>query len=430
MVGRTSLTYLSYFQHTSIDKLRTGSRIRMHQTSLRARWIVPVDSPPLENGVVTIVGERITGLGTSAPAGTTDLGDVVLVPGLVNAHTHGEFSDCDKPLGSPNMPLPEWIRQVIGTRHRADREPPAAIQRGMAESLRHGVTTIGEIATCPVACYADFAGSHLVLFEEVIGFSAARVESVYGDLEARVTAAASSNCAVGVSPHAPYTVHPQLLERLVALARERRLPLAMHIAESREELELLRDGTGPFQELLDSRGMWDARAIPGGSRPLDYLRRLSEAPRALVIHGNFLDAEEISFLAERRESMSLVFCPRTHAYFGHEPYPLATMLTAGVRVVLGTDSRASNPDLNVLADARYVARHHTEVSPAAVLEMCTLAAASALGLENETGSITPGKLADLVALPCPTGSSPLEAILGTDAAPTHIFVRGRAAKVA
>src|SRR5690606_17760242 len=111
-------------------------------------------------------------------------------------------------------------------------------------------TTIGEIATSAVSSYAQYAGSQLVLFEEVIGFSAARIESVFGDLNARVAAAAASGFTVGVSPHAPYTVHPQLLGRLVALACERKLPLAMHVAESREELELLRDGTGPFQELL------------------------------------------------------------------------------------------------------------------------------------------------------------------------------------
>ena len=134
--------------------------------------------------------------------------------------------------------------------------------------------------------------------------------------------ATSTSCSRGISPHAPYTVHPGLLKRLVALAVEKKLPVAMHLAESREELELLATGTGPFRDLLVDRSMWDTEAIPLGSTPLDYLRTLAEAPRALVIHGNNLSDEEIGFLAAHRERMSVVYCPRTHAYFGHDPYPL------------------------------------------------------------------------------------------------------------
>jgi cytosine/adenosine deaminase-related metal-dependent hydrolase len=220
-------------------------------------------------------------------------------------------------------------------------------------------------------------------------------------------------------------VHPELLKRLVALACDQNLPVAMHLAESREELQLLRDGTGPFQQLLDGRSMWDPDAIPRNSRPLDYLRVLSEAPRALVIHGNYLDDEEIAFLAEYRDRLSVVYCPRTHTYFGHEPYPLEKMLGAGVRVVLGTDSRASNPDLSLLAEMRFVAKRFPSLAPAAILEMGTQASADALGFGNEVGSIGPGKFADLIALPCPTSDDPLEAILHGDAQPSHVFVRGR-----
>ena len=176
----------------------------MSQFSLRARWIVPVEGPPLENGVITIAGERIVAVGTDASGITIDLGDVVLMPGLVNAHTHLEFSDCEKPLGRPRTPLPDWIRQVIGTRHRSDRNPAAGIERGVAESLRAGVTTIGEIATLSPSAYKGCAGSHLLLFQEVIGFSAARVDSVFSDLEHRVESAATTEFAVGISPHAPY----------------------------------------------------------------------------------------------------------------------------------------------------------------------------------------------------------------------------------
>jgi cytosine/adenosine deaminase-related metal-dependent hydrolase len=370
-------------------------------------------------------GERIAAVGTAVPADAIDLGDVVLLPGLVNAHTHLEFSDCEKPLGKARTPLPEWIRQVIGTRHRSDRDPAAAIQQGLTESLRNGVTTLGEISTCSPAAYAEFRGTQLMLFQEVIGFSAGRIDSVYSDLEQRVESTSSAGIAVGISPHAPYTVHPVLLKRLLAAADKQNLPVAMHLAESREELQLLRDAAGPFQQLLADRSMWDPQAIPRDSKPLDYLKLLAEAPRTLVIHGNYLDDQEIAFLAEHRDRMSLVYCPRTHAYFGHNPYPLETMLTAGVRVVLGTDSRASNPDLNLLSEMRFVAKQFPRLSPTTILEMGTQSAAAALGLATEAGSLAPGKYADLVALPCPGVCDPLEAILASNTQPTHVFVKGQ-----
>lgn len=414
---------LSYLLSTSFGKI--DQHLTMSRLSLRARWIVPVDGPPIENGVVTIVGERIDNLEIVASNDTIDLGDVVLLPGLVNAHTHLEFSDCEKPLGKRGTPLPDWIRQVIGTRHRTDRDPTAAIQQGLAESLRCGVTTIGEISTSAPSGYAEFCGSQLVLFQEVIGFSAGRIDSVYGDLEQRIKLASNQQFAVGISPHAPYTVHPMLLEQLIAAAGKQNLPVAMHLAESREELQLLRDAAGPFQQLLADRSMWDPHAIPRNSKPLDYLKVLAQAPRALVIHGNYTDDEEIAFLAEQHQRMSVVYCPRTHNYFEHDPYPLEKMLGFGVRVVLGTDSRASNPDLSLLAEMRFVAKRFPHLSLTTILEMGTASAATALGLGGEVGSIMPGKLADLIAVPCPAGCEPLEAILHGDAQPVHVFVRGR-----
>jgi cytosine/adenosine deaminase-related metal-dependent hydrolase len=247
---------------------------------------------------------------------------------------------------------------------------------------------------------------------------------VQGDLEDRVDAALEKHLNVGISPHAPYTVHPELLQRLIDSAVARNLPVAMHLAESLEELELLRDNTGPFQQLLADRSMWDPEAIPLGSKPLDYLRVLSQAPRALVIHGNYLSSEEIAFLGENRETMSAVYCPRTHAFFGHSAYPLAKMLEAGVRVPLGTDSRASNPDLNLLSEMRFVAKQFPNLTPETILQMGTLWGAESLGLNQDIGTLEPGKLADLVAIPCPGSNGPFSTILDGSDQPTHVFVRG------
>jgi cytosine/adenosine deaminase-related metal-dependent hydrolase len=157
---------------------------------------------------------------------------------------------------------------------------------------------------------------------------------------------------------------------------------------------------------------------------------LADAPRALVIHGNYLDAEEREFLAGHADRMSLVFCPRTHAFFQHPPYPLAELLAAGIRVALGTDSRASNPDLDMLAEMRQVARMHPKVPPQSMLQMATLDGARALGRGDETGRITAGTSADLVALPLPPGARGsddelLAALLHSNERPCGVWLRGR-----
>jgi cytosine/adenosine deaminase-related metal-dependent hydrolase len=392
--------------------------------TLRARWVVSVDGPPIPGGYITVAEGRITAVDVRPPAGgpVEDLGDMVLMPGLVNAHTHLEFSDLAAPLGCSGMSLPAWIRLVIAERKRGNHDASAAIAAGLAESAAAGVTTLGEISTASAATYA-IGGSMpgLIAFQESIGFSAQRVDSAFADLRRRLAEAAAP---AGLSPHAPYTVHPRLVEQITALAAAEGISVAMHLAESPDELQLLADGDGDFRTLLEERSMWDATAIPHGSRPMDYLRRLVKAPRALVIHGNYLAADEIALAGERRETMSVVYCPRTQAYFGHPTYPLAAMRKAGVRIALGTDSRASNPDLDLLADLRFAAARFLEIDPAVWIQMATLDAARALGVGDAVGSLFPGKRADLAALPCSV-DDPLESIAYGDKLVERVWIAGQ-----
>ncbi len=416
---------------------------------LQARWILPVDAPPIEGGVVSIADGLITSVGPSKSAGSTphDLGDVVLMPGLVNAHTHLEFSNLEKPLGRPGMPLPGWIRLAIADRRRADRDELQAINSGLEESLRHGVTTIGEIATAPLELYLKNENQlAIILFSEVIGFSASRTNSAFATVEKTISPAGPQRgprhgprhgprrgprCPIeisptyGISPHAPYTVHPRLLHQLIDLATNCNLPVAMHLAESSEELQLLARGDGPFQELLEERSMWDPTAIAAGLRPLDYLEQLARAPRSLVIHGNYLDGEEIDFLARHRNRMAVVYCPRTHGYFGHVQYPLGAMLAAGVQVALGTDSRASNSDLSLLEEMREIARKHPKITTEQIVRLGTIEGATALGRENAVGSIAPGKRADLTVIPCRSDcDDPYDAVVYGQDAPVGTWVLG------
>jgi cytosine/adenosine deaminase-related metal-dependent hydrolase len=154
---------------------------------------------------------------------------------------------------------------------------------------------------------------------------------------------------------------------------------------------------------------------------------LAESPRALVIHGNYLDDEELAFLAANSQRMTLIHCPRTHNYFFHPPFPLPRLLAEGVRVALGTDSRASTPDLDLLAEMRHVARLYPQVHPQDVLRMGTLAGAQALGRDHEVGSITPGMLANLLAVPVPedagaTANDLLAAVLAENVRPSAVWL--------
>ncbi len=370
-----------------------------HAIAFKARWVLPVCGPPLNGGLVVVSRGRILAVGHDPlDAPVEDLGDVVLMPGLVNAHTHLEFSGLSAPLGARGMPLPDWIGEVMAYR-RTNSDSGNPVAGGLQESIAGGVTSLGDIAT------ADWRAGLLpsqfpqtVMFREAIGPTLSRARTAAFEAEAFLQAPGAAGITPALSPHAPYTVHARLIESLVSLSQKYRVPLAMHLAETREELELLNLGSGPFRELLESVGAWDSSEDARLSCTLDYLAELSRADRALVIHGNYLDDEEVAFLADHNERLAVVYCPRTHDYFEHEPYPLPQLLDRGVTMALGTDSRASNPDLSLLAEMQFLAQAHPEVSPASILELGTLGGARALGIANDLGTLEVGKRANLAAV--------------------------------
>jgi cytosine/adenosine deaminase-related metal-dependent hydrolase len=204
--------------------------------------------------------------------------------------------------------------------------------------------------------------------------------------------------SAGLSPHAPYSVSRELFEETISLATGAGCPVAMHLAETREELEILAAGTGPLAELFATWGLWTPRQRAAFRSPLEVLQQLASLSRVLVIHGNYLTPIELDFLAGK-DQFSVVYCPRTHAYFQHDRYPLTALLQRGIRVALGTDSRASNPDLSLLSEVRHVALQHPDVAPTTLIEMATRHGAEALGLGQSFGSIAPGLRAEFCVLP-------------------------------
>ena len=365
--------------------------------ALRARWIFPIEQPPLRDGVVEIHSDQIAAVRPyRAGEEVDDLGDVALLPGLVNAHTHLEFSGLSQPLGQPLMAFPDWIGLVIDYRRsqtKSDTQSQSeAVRQGLKESQAAGVAVLGEITTYP-PLESSASWPLQVVLAELLGLATDRIEPLWQRAQSHLADAGSFGHVLGISPHAPYTVHPELLERVCQLSAERQFPVAMHLAESLEEIELLQSGSGRLVELLESLRAFPRSVISRGTKPLHYLQVLAKAARALVIHGNYLLQEEIAFLGQRSETMSVVYCPRTHAYFNAGDYPLAEMLAHNVNVCVGTDSRATNPDLSLFEELRFVAQRHPRVTLEGVLYLGTQAGADALGLGDRFGSIAPGKSA-------------------------------------
>jgi len=224
-------------------------------------------------------------------------------------------------------------------------------------------------------------------------------------MAADLAALDSAGLAAGISPHAPYTVGRQLGRRLIGLAVARRLPVAMHVAESREEAELLATGGGRFRELLESLGAWP-EAGPEFLPAAEWISRLARAPRGIVVHGTFLpeDAAAFARLARHRDRLVVAVCPRTTGALSGILPPVRAFLEAGIRVTLGTDSRASNPDLDVRAEGRALAVAGV-ASPAEILRMAPRQGAFALGCERRTGRLAPGYSADVAVLMPRTASA-------------------------
>lgn len=379
-------------------------------TAYRARWVMPVAEPPVEQGTVEVDGGRIAAVHRRYDPQARDLGNVALVPGLVNAHTHLEFSAIAQPLG-PAGSFTDWIRTVLAQRRQRTGTAADAVRQGLAESATGGTTLIGEITTDDATLTAfDETAPAVCTFREVIGLLPEQHAAQRKVARRHLAGGVGSPPRRGLSPHAPYSVHPDLFTDLVALAVESCAPLAMHLAETPAERELLRHGTGPLVALLEQLGVWRDGLIPRGTGPMDYLRRLADAERALVIHGNDLTDEELAFVAGR-PSLTVVYCPRTHAYFGHGPHPWRDLLDRRpTAVCLGTDSRASNPDLSLWHELQFLRARFPAVDPALLLRLATSDGAAALGWGDETGTLEPGKSADftVVALPDAAAGDPFE----------------------
>lgn len=303
-------------------------------------------------------------------------------------------------LAPPSPDFTGWLRQVIAhRRQRSAEQVQADIAAGLAESVRLGTTLVGDISAGG-GSWEVLANAPLraVVFYELLGLPRPRAEQSWHAAEEWLQHALPlSTCRPGLSPHAPYSVSEWLFSQAARAARLRQLPLATHVAESVEELELLERQRGPMVAFLTELGVWEPEALcPHTPEWVNVIQDCEAAPHWLFVHANYAH-----LLLTEPSRTTVICCPRTHAAFGHPPHPFPEFLKRGVRVALGTDSLASNPDLDLLAEARFLHARYPDVPGATVLRMATLSGAEALGWADETGSLEPGKSADLVVLPLP-----------------------------
>jgi cytosine/adenosine deaminase-related metal-dependent hydrolase len=391
--------------------------------TIRARWLFPVSEPPREHGIVRVGREKIETIDEGKEISVDlDLPGCAILPGLVNAHTHLDLSRLRGPAPSPDFT--SWLRSVI--HHRRDQSSEqiaAAIHDGLTQSIRYGTTLLGDIAGQGMSWPALAAAPiRSLVFHEMLGLTSERAaqsrEAARAWLEQHP---ATSNCRPGLSPHAPYSVRASLFESAAQLAREFNATLATHLAETPAELELLEARRGPFVDFLEELGVYDPDGLI--ANPAKVIRYCGEAAvPALLVHGNYLKPSSII-----PPQCTLVYCPRTHQAFGHTPHPLREFLARGVRVALGTDSLASNPDLDVLAEARFLRQRHPDVPGDQLLRMATLSGAEALGFADETGSLEPGKSADLVVVPIgdKTPADPHDLVLRSSTPVSGVLCRGK-----
>ncbi len=354
----------------------------------------------------TVAGGRTVALEQPAPGAEPEL-DAVLLPALVNAHAHLDLAGAEAIPASDSFTA--WLLGVGEARGDArDVERAAA---GQADALgRRGVTAVGDIDASGGRATRGRRGAAMGgrSYIEIVGVGAASARARLAEallLADRLGGAAEG---LGLSPHAPYSVHADALPEIARAARRRGLPLAMHLAETPEETRYLQHGDGPFRDFLRVIGRGQPFDAPPRLRPVAYADRagLLEAG-CVVVHGNDLDGEDVARLAAR--GSSVVYCHGTHRHFGRPRHPLAELLAAGVNVALGTDSGLSNAQVDLLAEAARLHRDRPELDPLDVLRCASLGGRIALGLPTGPACLQPATSADALLLDAPADVESREA---------------------
>ncbi len=369
---------------------------------IRARAVVTMEGAPIENGAVVLCGNKIIDVGKwpevrlRHTSEVLDLGERVLLPGLINAHCHLDYTDLRGAI-PPQASFTDWIRAI--NEHKAGwtgDDYVRSIERGFAEAQKFGTTAIvnfeafpefvGKVGPAPLRSW--WLGEMVDVRKDVSAFEIFErlSKATQGDSLSRV----------GLAPHALYTASRDLYEEAAKVCAEKGSVFSTHLAESGEETQMFRAAKGPLFEFMKSidRSMEDC----GKETPVALFVRRGVRERWIVAHLNELTESDFERLRSAPK-FSVAHCPRSHAFFGHAPFQLKKLRERGFNICLGTDSLASNQNLSLFAEMRKLSQTEPWVSPFELIKMATVNAAVALGCKHELGRLCSGALADLLALP-------------------------------
>ena len=365
---------------------------------IRSRIVVPMEGEPIEDGAVVVEGNRIASVARFDDVGRhhsghlVDLGEHILLPGLINAHCHLDYTMLRGKI-APHGSFTEWIRTINAEKATlTEQDYIDAINVGFAEARRFGTTTIANLTAFPHLAATVTEPVRTWWFGELID-----VRNPNPGLADKAVALLKPVKHWGLAPHAPFTASKQLYARCNEIVRGEGFLLTTHLAESADEMQMFRDRTGSLFDFLRSIGrpMNDC----GSGTPLSFLLQTEAiGQRWIIAHLNELDRHDFILLGDAPK-FHVVHCPRSHTFFGHAAFALDRLQALGFNICLGTDSLASNSDLSLFAEMRELLRNESGLSPREVLAMATLNGALALGQRGLLGTIQPGAFADLVALP-------------------------------
>lgn len=379
---------------------------------LRARVVLPISRPPIEDGAVLVSGNRIAQVGrwadfsAHAAEGVVDLGETILMPGLINAHCHLDYTDMSG-LMPPQKSFTDWIRLMLATKSGWNySEYAESWIRGAHMLVKTGTTTVADFEAVPELLPDVWSTTLLRVISllEMTGVKSRRdPRAILLDNVKHIRTLPGGRCRPGLGPHAPYSTALDLLKLAADTARRRHWPLSIHVAESQQEFEMFMRGRGVMFDWLkrNHRDMSDC----GQRSPVRHLDRCGVlGENCLAVHVNYLADGDANLIASRKTSV--VHCPRSHRYFGHEKFPFNTFTKANVNVCLGTDSLATvykkpkqTVELNMFDEMQAFAANNPRVAPEKILQMATVNGARALGRTGQAGEISEKALADLIAIP-------------------------------
>ncbi len=379
---------------------------------LRARVVVPVSRPPIDEGAVFVSGERICEVGEWSDLAARhpdrrviDLADQILLPGLINTHCHLDYTRMAGGI-PPRKSFSDWIKAILA--YKADWSYTDFAESWMAGAnmlLKYGTTTVLDIEAVPELLSEVWSSTPLRVISalEMTGIRSGRKpDEILAAALAAVPGAAPQNKTVALSPHSLYSTQPDLIRIAADTARKRGWLMTTHVSESTEELDMFLRQSGPLHDWLQpQRDMSDC----AGESPVTRLNRLGAlSENFIAVHANCLDEADLELLADH--GCSVVHCPRSHDYFQHPAFPLEQLRQRGINLCLGTDSLASvrgtnrpNIELNLFKEMQSLAKTNPGVSAEFILRMATVNGARAINQTGEIGEITVGATADLVAIP-------------------------------